>query len=302
MIKQIITKKRLLIPLLTFISLSCVLGQNKIFGDDPVWTEYMIYGTAKNQIIEKFQTKTSGDTIIRGINYRKLVQYDPTTNDYTYYAGGFREENGKVYANINSGLPIYASDFLLYDFTANVGDTIKYNFYIFQTNLYSIVTKIDSVTLLTGKKRKRFYFNNLPECIEGIGSVRGFFFPGNTSTPMYLSCFKQNDTEYYINSQWCPDGSCCDISTSIPQIRSSTKRTVLSPTITENFSKLILTSTNIPCKSVIITNFLGKQLKSILCPDNNTDFPVNLSDLPSGIYFIQAKFSDRTEVHKIIKL
>jgi hypothetical protein len=86
--------------------------------DNVVWTEYNI-NTQSNYIVSKHQYWTANDTVIQGFTYTKVIDKDR-------YLGAIREENGKIYARLeyysNMG---FEDEFLLYDFTVEVGDVIK---------------------------------------------------------------------------------------------------------------------------------------------------------------------------------
>lgn len=125
---------------------------------------------------KQFRTEITGDTIINGINYRKIysVQKYPTTS-YAFW-GGIRNDipNKKVY-QYDASIGI---EKLLYDFNLSLGDTLfkneGYGFYDILGNCRGIgtnwgwekdvdtawVTKIDSIYMLhDGLYHKQFHFN-----------------------------------------------------------------------------------------------------------------------------------------------
>ncbi|MEN8157738.1 MAG: T9SS type A sorting domain-containing protein [Bacteroidota bacterium] len=117
-----------------------------------------------------------GDTTIHERVYHKLCIETGDSEDPLYEPiGGLREEDRRIYY-IGKGFlgSNIESEYLLYDFTKNVGDTIEHD----QNGFYrSVILETDSVRV-AGQYRKRYKVNNgwmyhYPDyIIEGIGSVR----------------------------------------------------------------------------------------------------------------------------------
>jgi hypothetical protein len=167
----------------------------------------------------------SGDTAINDTQYQKLYYHQPYYNKLYY--GAIREENRKVYFRFepnNSCDLCWHDDYdtleiLLYDFSINVGDTINHN-----SQYYSVITEIDSILLLDGKYRKRFYTGYDIYWIEGIGSTLELFWPiivfgeweceltcfennGEIiySSPYYSACFTNNTDYKYTDAYIYPN-------------------------------------------------------------------------------------------------
>ena len=89
-------------------------------------------------------------------------------NDYL-----LREEDNKIFLYSQS----LNKDIVLYDFTLEVGDSLPAYIKDFDGTMYSddtlVVTGISSVTLLDGKKYKKWTFNNGMEYVEAIGMYGG---------------------------------------------------------------------------------------------------------------------------------
>ncbi|MBQ5775288.1 MAG: hypothetical protein IIW05_05400, partial [Paludibacteraceae bacterium] len=89
-------------------------------------------------------------------------------NDYL-----LREEDNKIFLYSQS----LNKDIVLYDFTLEVGDSLPTYIKDFDGTIYSddtlVVTGISSVTLLDGKKYKKWTFNNGMEYVEAIGMYGG---------------------------------------------------------------------------------------------------------------------------------
>ena len=84
-----------------------------------------------------------------------------------------REEDNKIFLYSQS----LNKDIVLYDFTLEVGDSLPAYIKDFDGTMYSddtlVVTGISSVTLLDGKKYKKWTFNNGMEYVEAIGMYGG---------------------------------------------------------------------------------------------------------------------------------
>jgi len=151
-----------------------------------------------------------GDTTINETTYRKLVRNKGSLENPRHTTvGAFREENRKVYyiGETFLYLPL-EQEVLLYDFSAQKGDTIKQNDYI-----YSVVTGIDSI-LIGDTYRKRFqvehnsFFHNPDYIVEGIGSIKNGLFglvtDGITGGSFYWEhiCYHENEEVYYLNPKF----------------------------------------------------------------------------------------------------
>lgn len=189
--------------------------ENDTWSEDVIVTSY-IWGN-KGYITEKHQFYLSVDTVLAGKTYHKIITRTPNNKSQpTYYGGGIREDNAKVYYKHNADTT--DNEFLIYDFSLNVGDTIRSTYPTGLLSKKPVIMRIDTLVLQNGEKRKEFH-TQLFSYIEGIGSPGGFFSVLNsdvicTCDPEYsnvLVCFKKGDTNLYTNNTWCSDGSCCDV-------------------------------------------------------------------------------------------
>ena len=115
--------------------------------------------------------KLHGDTTIGIHTYKKLYVGMDTTLTNGTLIGAMRDSGQKVYYNNALG------EHLLYNFGANVGDTIKPLSYLFCSENYLIVDSVDTV-IVHGQSKRRLIFNFLSclyteEWIEYIGSNNG---------------------------------------------------------------------------------------------------------------------------------
>jgi hypothetical protein len=150
-----------------------------------------------------------GDTTINEVVYKKLcLERGDITNPIIEAIGGIREKDKKIYYN---GWTILSStaekEYLLYDFTKQIGDTIKHNP---QGWFYSIILDIDSI-MIDGTYRKRYkvdnrWYNQNPDyVVEGIGSVKNGLLGHISDLPTCgthyweFVCYSENNEVKYLN-------------------------------------------------------------------------------------------------------
>lgn len=132
---------------------------------------------------EMFGWLLRGDTLINGYQYKKVFKrhfqdYNSNVIDTQYLFGVMREnvENKLVYAiqfyESSGGCDTINSEFRLYDFSCQLGDTLLICF----TNpiQYSIVYSVDT-TFYFGKLRRNFTASHTIDFIEGVGHLAGLF-------------------------------------------------------------------------------------------------------------------------------
>lgn len=150
-----------------------------------------------------------GDTTINEISYNKLcIESGDTINPKIQAIGGLREDNKRIYY---IGQTILGGEqdgeYLLYDFTKQIGDTIKHDS---NGGFYSVVLNIDSM-FIGDSYRKKFevdnhWFYHYPDYIvEGIGSIMNGLLGHISDIPTcgfhYWEniCFKENGEVKYLN-------------------------------------------------------------------------------------------------------
>jgi hypothetical protein len=160
------------------------------------------------------------DQAIDGKTYHSLYEFtdEALHPELAVYAGAIREDSlRRVYYRGTALYPQAASDtaeILLYDFFANVGDTIQQNILPGQEEL--IVSLVDSVQI-GGEMRPRIHFSNDPytKWIEGVGAERGLLFYADNILEhglwSDLVCFFRDGEQLYHNEDYelCyeqPDG------------------------------------------------------------------------------------------------
>ncbi len=165
----------------------------------------------------------SGDTLIndttyqkvvsRGLYYESYINAPPNSCTTSYYFNGqtrfVREVEQKVYGRYSN-----SPERLIYDFTAELGDSIPFPHNMDGYQEWGVVSAIDSVEV-NGTYRKRFiipeipgFGNGIPHVIEGIGGCTGPFneLYGQTglSHGTHLNCVVEHGVPIYGDT-FCPN-------------------------------------------------------------------------------------------------
>jgi len=175
------------------------------------------------------QNRYAGDTLIEGLLYKRIHEvFVMTSSNGCCYppedlgSGFLREDTLAKRVFWRSGA--MAQDSLLYDFDAQVGDTLKgYMGSCGDWGQYWTVESIDS-TLIGINYRKRINFQVFDPCtrfaiVEGVGSMMGL-----TTCPyipfefgITLQCFTASDSLLY-SAPCGPDIEACgDLASTIPE-------------------------------------------------------------------------------------
>jgi hypothetical protein len=160
-----------------------------------------------------------GDTILDGNQYAKVYAleqhsiengfFGPFPCDLSsvvtsFFAGGIRETGKQVFFYE----PDLAAEYLMYDFTLGVGDTVPDPDGFAYGLAEKVIDSIDSV-LIDGTYRKRYNLANASsfpwQIIEGIGAGTGFKQPimASISCSSSLDCYLENEMVVYSESGSC---------------------------------------------------------------------------------------------------
>lgn len=186
------------------------------------WTVKYTFNTCEEGMLDSilFQCKIGGDTSINGLSYHKLMMdTGATPESASQLIGCLREDNKRVYyrglGNSYSGygMATYNQEVLLYDFNANVGDTIIHA--PTGTTLdgwpESVINSIDSVRMIDGTYRKHYSIGGSymsGDWIEGIGNIATGLLGQITGIPncgvhIYeYVCFSENGIPVYMNPKF----------------------------------------------------------------------------------------------------
>ncbi len=205
-------KKIILITLLTFLLAISSKSQNYVsFPTGNVNWNVFYRGTCQEAPPDTVLIRYAihGDTIINNVLYSKLCKESgDLKNPAINGIGGIRESGKKIYyVGATIILPGDDEEFLLYDFTANVGDTIKHDS---RGGFHSVILGIDSI-LIGESFRKRYKvdnnwsYHNPDFIIEGIGSVNNGLLGHISDIPTCGThywehiCFSENGIVKYLN-------------------------------------------------------------------------------------------------------
>ena len=164
----------------------------KTDSNDPYWIDYTQLGCVYNEgdfiedafpilsglqrtVCNEYCGETEDDNS-GNITYKQTFTSISFENNKPYIlCRGYllREESNKILLYSES----LNKEIVLYDFTLEVGDSLPTYIKDFDGTMYSddtlVVTGISSVTLLDGKKYKKWTFNNGMEYVEAIGMYGG---------------------------------------------------------------------------------------------------------------------------------
>ncbi len=224
--------------------------------------------------------KLMGDTTVGQYQYKKIYKTLDTALASWTLRGAMRDSGQKVFYTD------FLNEYLLYDFDANVGDTIRSILFCQDTLL--IVDSVDTI-LVDGVTKRRLLFN-FPGCtyrevwIEDIGSVHGII----NQTTVYgnlvadlgedLLCYWQNDTVRWINPVY---NDCYYVTLGISERNLVIPK--LFPNPVNDISTIELDGIN-GAWNWQLYNIYGQVVQST---DNikNSQYEIKRGGLPAGVYF-----------------
>lgn len=271
-----------------------------------IWSEIYhppldMWGNFPPPILERFAL-SGEDTIINTLTYKKLyIFYDTVFNpSHATCIGGIREdEQRRIYyagEEIHELKPSYhtSNELLLYNFSLNIGDTLRNANITFVDEAFYVVSDIDTV-LIGNTLRKMYCFCNTGEdcsnyCakwIEGIGFLKGLLFTSGDLPTNGLNnnliCFKQNNEILYFNDNY---SDCMPLISSItpPERILNAVRVMPNPA---KFNVIQFEMSDIEIENIIIFNVNGVIIDEI--PVNEqTNTIQKTHSYPPGIYFFSA--------------
>jgi hypothetical protein len=305
LIKDIVMKKiiLLLFACLLFSGVKQISAQNYVpFPDsNAIWNNRFW----NQSVTEYTRLGLMGDTVINSVPYHKLYQLNDSVLSITnaVYYGAMREQGKKIYFRYYN----CQYEFLLYDFTKNVGDTI-YNIFC-EDNLFScdsindtaVITSIDSI-LIESNYRKVFHFESsfsTPVWIEGIGSTSGLINPLVPAVTCICSwdlvCFKQNNEEVYLNPNF---NSCFPPTVGINEnIGSLFYEINISPNPASG--KITIVSPEDQPLNLSVYNIVGELILHRALYNSTEE--INISSLAKGVYIINVSAKDWVGQRKLVK-
>jgi len=299
--------KKLLLIIATFSTLT-ISAQTSVYHPFPdsnaCWNfHYAPMHCGFGIAYEYYSIIYSGDTIICSKSYHKLttpyVQFytsgSCTQQNFPGYKGAIRQDTAN--RNVFFVPPSDSAEQLLYDFTMQVGDTVKgYTQNFIFTSVPDIVLSVDSV-LVGNDFHKRWKINSEYSIylIEGVGSTFGLIEPSPGSVidvPGYhISCFQQNGMTLFPDTT----GN-CQIITSINSNETISDQIKVFPNPSNG---LFAIEFDQPLKisEVQVTDILGNIVYQ-LNTDNNKN--IYIDNLPSGIYILTVIDKDKKKINRKI--
>src|SRR6185437_15753295 len=229
------------------------------------WT----YGSDENDpglfIVSEYSLHLDGkDTSIDGYRYHELLSrqfvidelrsgplqfIDGVADSADTIYGYIREESKKVYLRLDS------TEYLLYDFSANVGDAV--NLYLDNNDT---ISSIDSF-IVGGVYHKVFNLKYNGQYVEGIGRTTGSIFDmyQGELAPYYLLCFTNGSEHYTYYNDSCYTIYTYGTTLNVNNINNNNAALKLYP---NPFSNELITESAISSQRLTIYNSIGIPLIS----------------------------------------
>ena len=257
-----------------------------------------------------------GDTLINNLTYSKIYKYgihyqvplgpnsncDPNVNHFTdVYVGAIRNDTGKVFFKSIYNNP----EILLYDFTLNIGDTLKRPCFGSTTDT-NIVVAIDTVTI-NNRQHRRFFISDGSQSsgtidstnyiVEGIGAAIGLVEEPNWEGANELLCYAENHIPIF------PFGCSCILNVGVEEIGNNQNASIqLYPNPTKDIITLEFHDRVYKDLYLSIYDLMGRRVKQFKIPNKKLKYNFNLSRFETGLYFY--KINNETKIiysGKIIK-
>ena len=165
------------ITLLTFLFGTMSLMQAAEYEYVPLVREGAEWGYSMELFGKSYyRNLIQGDTVVNGETYKKYYTFKNCTATEEENLAFLRESDKQVYITFNQALmpieSLYSQEYLIYDFGAEVGETVSHFDWITQKQKNSIISKIDTVEV-GNTLRQRFWADGSVLWIEGLGVEEG---------------------------------------------------------------------------------------------------------------------------------
>lgn len=272
-----------------------------------MWTE-MFFNPYPNEFskFHSFMLKDN-DTVINGKIYHKLYHSTDTLFTEKNLCGAIREVNKKVYyysfvsltfpnPDTYSYLSIEPNkEVMLYDFSLELGDTLKSDSVRLVLNSNLIVEKID--TILIGSEYRKMYTFAHPsfsphliipwaQWVEGIGYLRGLLFrtgdvPSNGLWNDII-CFKENNSWLYHFSR--KYNKCFYMTGDATPVIQENKKILVYPNPIHSLAHIEFGDDKYT--KLTIMDLLGTVLK-VYKIKGLSSIDISKSELPNGLYILR---------------
>lgn len=222
------------------------------------------------------------DTLIANDTFKKVIKCPEQV-----YHGAYRSENRKVYFVPKDS----TNQFLLYDFSVEVGDTIPqvYFEYFYGDGMFLtdyVIYHIDTI-FVNGNPHKRINDN----WVEGIGNLQGFLLEPFFNISQYrveLTCMSIENTVYFPMQDVTP----CPLDLAVSDV--ILPKIAISPNPTSD--KLIIEGIN-DAAEINVINAQGKTVDFRRLSTHE----LAVSDLVAGVYFVQVTQNKQLAIVKFVK-
>lgn len=237
--------------------------------------EVIPYSTTYNTLVNWLD----GDTVVEDVHYTKVMQN--VNGSGCTLAAMLREEDGKVWGRLYN----FQEEKLIYDFTANVGDTLRCGYWHSNNPYIDEYITLDSISIenIGGIDRKKFWLGMeydwtgepyaIETWIEGMGSDFGILYSGAygiTGGVYHALCFHQNGELVWQN----PEYDECII-TSVDEIDGDELSIYPNPAT----NKAVIEG--VEAAEVQIYNALGQLVNTVYGTNE-----ISVTGLPEGVYML----------------
>lgn len=285
-----------------------VVGQPYL-NETSQWKQYYEYSVYPPgiRIVQDIVIQLDGDTMVGTTNYHRVLKtgiattYYVQSGDTTYhgpiqeYMDPIREGEKSIYAYNR----MTQKEYLLYDFGAEVGDTLKSG-----NCKRDTVIRIDTI-YLGDKPRRRFHLpspfpGDVSTLVEGIGSTFGFYFGvcNVITTPAFLQlqCYSQDGDFIQFDSTF----DCSGLLLADEAVREEDFAIHPNPFTDEieiDFPDAFKQSVSISVVNLMGVVVFEKRLQSV-----NSIERIALPDVPAGIYIVSIRHSQGIMSRKMMKV
>ena len=279
-----------------------IVDTNKLWStvDD---AEYLLSGGFR---ISNY-TKFNGNTLINGFNYKKIFNSTDINLTAWNHVGFIREDTSKkVFA-----LDLLGNEGLIYDFGANIGDTIYFNNPFYTSVLLDSFIIVENVYQINyaGALRNAIDVNSdigvAETWIEGVGNTLGILdggrgLDGVLGWSVRLLCFYENGSLLY---HYAPYSEC--FYEDLTNIDNNNLSVNLSIYPNPASTYLQVSSEKLKVESVFIYDIYGRTaLNNVIASGGvkqSNNLTIDITVLIKGIYFIKIQTSSGSLVKKFVK-
>jgi Secretion system C-terminal sorting domain len=284
---------------------------------DATWDFMDISTSGTDVVYGPVQYITESDTFFNDNTYKKVYRSYSVIN--RELIGFIREDSlKKVYYNpIEPFCPNDTiSEYLLYDFSLQVGDSLKITMpdilsnpcIVAPINIASEVIAIDSVLLTNGEYRKRFLLGedwglNTHYHIEGIGSTIDLIYIFNYATldgwhiRHDLICFLIQNSILHLSPNWQEAACFLDPSTNINEVYKEEQFEVY-PNPGTN---IITIKSDTEANELLILELIDVNGKVLIKEEIFSNQQIDIASLQNGIYYIKIANRNKINVLKFVK-